>query len=261
MVVSSGTQLDQITVQWCIISECLDWYGHSMGSAIDSKDGAVTLHHNLFAHNGTRNPRVGAWPGHSIRADILNNVFYDWRSWCAYGGGPEEGTINMNFIGNYLKPGPSSKKAYRRSAFLSGSKTTTIHSRSNKFHKDPAVSDKDMINVKLHGGTLVSKRIAGNKIDVKTEAAGVAFEMVLASAGATLPARDPVDARIGKQVVEGTGKIIKSQTEVGGWPQYKRTSSARNLDTDMDGMEDPWELRHGLDPKRADHHKDADKDE
>ncbi|HIO37682.1 MAG TPA: hypothetical protein EYN27_01865 [Rhodospirillales bacterium] len=163
LVVSSGTRLDRVTLQWCIISEGLDWYDHSMGFAVDSKDGAVTLHHNLFAHNGTRNPRVGAWLGHSIDADIRNNVFYNWRDWCGYGGAPKEGTINLNYVGNYLKAGPSTKKKTSRTAFLSGGNTTSIYSRGNKFHRHSDISDEDMINVQRYGGRLLTKPIYRGK--------------------------------------------------------------------------------------------------
>jgi len=41
---------------------------------------------------------------------------------------------------------------------------------------------------------------------------------VLANAGATLPARDAVDARIVADVRNGTGGLIDDPAEVGGWP-------------------------------------------
>jgi len=258
LVVSSGTRLDRVTLQWCIISEGLDWYDHSMGLAVDSKDGAVTLHHNLFAHNGTRNPRVGAWPGHSIDADVRNNVFYNWRDWCGYGGTPKEGTININYVGNYLKAGPSTKKKTSRTAFLSGGNTTSIYGRGNKFHRHSDISDEDMINVQRYGGRLLAKPITVAKVE--TDAAKVAYRRVLASAGAVLPVRDAVDTRIVKQVKNGRGKIINSQSEVGGWPKYKSATSDSDIDADMDGMPRKWESKHGLNPERADHNEDPDKD-
>jgi len=41
--------------------------------------------------------------------------------------------------------------------------------------------------------------------------------VVLANAGATLPVRDRVDARIVKQIRKGKGTIINSQEDVGGY--------------------------------------------
>ena len=258
LVVSRGTRLERVTLQWCIISEGLDWYDHSMGFAVDSKDGAVSLHHNLFAHNGTRNPRIGGWPGHSIVADVRNNVFYNWRSWCGYGGDPQEGTIHINYIGNYLKPGPSTPTAYSRTAFLSGGRTTSIYSRGNHLHRQTDISDHELIDVQLHGGHLVARPFPVARVE--TDTAQEAYRRILVSAGAMLPRRDAVDQRIANQVAKGTGKIIQTQTEVGGWPRYQTATSERGIDTDRDGMPQVWERTHGLNPERADANEDPDGD-
>ena len=87
---------------------------------------------------------------------------------------------------------------------------------------------------------------------VKTEAAEAAFADVLATAGASLR-RDAVDARIVDEVRAGTAAagtkgIIDSQTQVGGWPEYKATEEelARTTDSDGDGMPDWFEEKAGL---------------
>ena len=82
---------------------------------------------------------------------------------------------------------------------------------------------------------------------VKTQSAQEAYELVLASVGASLPVRDAVDTRLVNHVRTRTGKLIDSQNEVGGWPVLK--SGPLPLDTDHDGIPDAWELAHGLDPK------------
>jgi hypothetical protein len=85
------------------------------------------------------------------------------------------------------------------------------------------------------------------------------YEKLLAGAGATRPARDAVDARIVQQVRSGTGKIIDSQKEVGGWPAL--ATGTPPADTDGDGMPDDWERRHGFNPADpADGSADADGD-
>jgi hypothetical protein len=84
---------------------------------------------------------------------------------------------------------------------------------------------------------------------VTTVAATDAVELVLASVGTSLPKRDAVDARLVNHVRTRTGKIINSQTEVGGWPELK--SAAAPADSDNDGMPDAWELQHGLNPQDA----------
>jgi pectate lyase len=90
-----------------------------------------------------------------------------------------------------------------------------------------------------------------------------AFELVLAHAGATLPKRDPVDARIIESVRSGKpmfqAGIINDPADVGGWPEYRSLPPPK--DTDHDGMPDAWEKQHGLDPDdAADGAWDKDKD-
>lgn len=107
-----------------------------------------------------------------------------------------------------------------------------------------------------------------------------AYEQVLASAGATLPRRDPVDLRVIEQVRTGVigpreiapgsqdkakyygykqeftdelAELVKKgfvtdPSEVGGWPVYQGTPYT---DSDGDGMPDAWEAAHGLNPKDA----------
>jgi len=79
---------------------------------------------------------------------------------------------------------------------------------------------------------------------VTTEAAASAYESVLCFAGATLPARDVVDARIIEEVRTGAGAVIDTPADVGGYPAYR--SAEPPADSDRDGMPDEWELRHGL---------------
>jgi len=52
-----------------------------------------------------------------------------------------------------------------------------------------------------------------------------AVESVLRTAGARPAKRDPIDARIIRSVIDGTGSIIDSQEQVGGYPM--RAQSAR----------------------------------
>jgi hypothetical protein len=82
---------------------------------------------------------------------------------------------------------------------------------------------------------------------VRTTGAEQAYEEVLAQAGAVAPVRDAVDARLVRQVGTRAGRIINSQREVGGWPEYRNAASPR--DTDEDGIPDDWEIAHGLNPR------------
>jgi hypothetical protein len=87
------------------------------------------------------------------------------------------------------------------------------------------------------------------------ETAPEAFRSVLAKAGATLPRRDAVDARVTETVRTGkvtTGNgIINDPREVGGYPTYSFAPGDVPPDTDHDGMPDEWEKKHELNPAEA----------
>ena len=95
--------------------------------------------------------------------------------------------------------------------------------------------------------------------EVTTHSATVAFEKVLAYAGASFR-RDAVDARYAQEAETGevvytgsvTGKpgIIDTQNDVGGWPVLNKET--KPTDTDKDGMPDDWETANGLNPSLND---------
>ena len=83
--------------------------------------------------------------------------------------------------------------------------------------------------------------------EIKSETALVAFDKVMSSVGASL-FRDKIDARIVNEVktgtatfkgsVSGTPGLIDSQSDVGGWIEYKQYSEI--VDTNNDGIPDGW---------------------
>ena len=89
-------------MQWCILSEALNIDQHGYASIIGGN--RVSWHHNLFAHNLGRNPRFQG----AVDADFRNNVIYDWGETAGYGE-----FDRLNYVGNYLKPGPSTTQSPR----------------------------------------------------------------------------------------------------------------------------------------------------
>ncbi len=98
-ILSTTKFSDRITIQWCILSESLNIDGHGYASIAGGN--RVTWHHNLFAHNFSRNPRFQG----AVDADFRNNVIYDWGEKSTYGE-----FDRLNFAGNYFKPGPSTEQ-------------------------------------------------------------------------------------------------------------------------------------------------------
>jgi pectate lyase len=230
----------RVTVQWCLITEALHNSHHSKGNhgfgSLIQCEGA-TYHHNLYAHNRSRNPRPG-----SGTVDFRNNVIYDWNGMAGYA---EDNTHRVNYVANYIKAGPSTVD-HRNIAFHTGMTKTFYYVHGNVFEGLVAEGQEDDRIFRVRNGG----NLAGEPVDVppvKTDTATVAFERVLAEAGAILPKRDSVDARIVEQVRSGTGKHIDSQDQVGGWPELESASAP--ADTDNDGMPDAWEKSHELNPE------------
>ena len=244
----SGAGQDNLTVQWCIISEALDRSYHKKGAhgygSLIRTDGHVSFHHNLYAHNRTRCPRPGTYgnedPG--IRFDFRNNVIYDWID---SGGYTAADPVTMNYIGNYGKPGPSTVKNHVYSLGIGGSDRARVYPAGNVVEGvNNPTGDPWLVIKGVRELNKMEKPIASGS--VTTHTAEEAYRLVLAQAGAVLPHRDAVDRRVVEQVRNGTGRVIDSQDEVGGWPEY--ASADPPQDSDLDGMPDTWEKAQGLNP-------------
>ena len=93
-----------------------------------------------------------------------------------------------------------------------------------------------------------AKRFDAGKYKLtKIESAKKAYESCLKKSGCSL-ARDTVDERLIKCIINKTGKVIDSQNEVGGWDNHPSVSRPIGFDTDQDGMSDTWERKMGLNP-------------
>lgn len=237
-----------VTVQWSIVSEALldsthRKGPHGMGDLIAPR-GDVTFHHNLYAHNNARNPRIG---GRSKTVDFVNNVIYDFGA--VAGRLSADKPIRINYVGNVVRPGPDSNEDAFALA-LPRKFPIALYAADNVLPRRGLLSDDD-------------ERI---RVDARHPAAPVttqpaldAYDAVLASAGATLPRRDAIDARIVRDVRERTGGLIDDPSEVGGWLDLR--GGTPPPDADHDGMPDAWETQHGLDPADpADGPRDADGD-
>jgi hypothetical protein len=261
---SLSGNVSDATVQWCLIAEPLDRSQHPKGAhgygSLMRANGPVSLHHNLWAHTRSRNPRFG---GNYNRPplpsfDFRNNVIYDFGHTCS---GITQGTFPVNYVGNYILPGPSSTA--RTAVTIGGPSDLVFFVEGNVFDgRDLPASDTGRLFSRMDiDGTrqvrVVEKPFAAPQ--VKTLPARQALEAVLATVGASLPVRDPVDARIVDEVRTRKGAIINSQSQVGGWPRYRPGEPP--TDSDSDGMPDAWESARGLNPNDpADAGLDRDKD-
>lgn len=273
------------TVQYSIIgpSNCVSTHAKGLhGFGIMFGKGQCSWHHNMIAHNISRNFRGKVEKTNSM--DFVNNVLYDWGYQTGYG------TLgHMNYVGNYLKAGNSTTSGYHFFAYGSGSnyENFKFYVSGNKI-TDVNGNDK-IAGLESNNWLGVSKFAAadyqsqnsfavndvnGNDASVVANAqtADEAFETVLTYAGAGINSdlrpridREVMDeARKGKgnltgacvdTVTDGEQKLAISKyniKQVNYEDYYPATVQKTITDTDGDGMSDEWEKARNLDPKKDD---------
>jgi len=264
----SVTHSDNVTVQWCMITESLNCSAHhkgchGYGSLVRGEKGAkVTYHHNLYAHHANRNPRPGGHISYKDDPegwtfDFRNNVIYNWGAESAGynmdGLGQPDCITKMNFIGNYYIQGPDSKGSL---VFNERSTQAIAYFEDNWMN---GACPNDQWSLVSFGKRRTEEQKQAYKwlkpfkvSPVTTDNAYTAFRKVIANVGATLPVRDAVDARIISHVINklsGSGDfgcIIDDEEDVGGWPELKSIPAPE--DKDEDGMSDAWEIKNGFNP-------------
>lgn len=269
-----------MTIQNSIFSEGLDTYNHAFGSTLGGQN--VTVARNLWANNTGRNPSVGM----NGTFNFVNNIVYNWYHRTVDGG---DYATRYNLVNNYFKPGPvtptDSPVGHRfvkpESRYVLGG--TKIYGKvwveGNIMEGYPEITKDNWKGIQIESmdgaGEYLAQIRTGKRFQLpwmQLMDAEEAYEYVLNNVGANLPQRDDVDARVVKQVQ--TNEVDLSQytiiddlfqfehrrlgadsyklgiitdiRQVGGYPEYK--GKARK-DSDMDGMPDKWEKKHGLDPK------------
>lgn len=301
--ISATDAAENTTLQYSIISEGLNYVlqdgtSHAMGSLLASEvsNAPLSLHHNLFSSESTRNPRIGndgngvtlGGPNEGSINNISNNVIYNWRGRASYDvtGKP----ARANFLGNYFIAGPTTL-ATDRVFYGTGTNTRIFH--------DGNFVDMDK-NAQINGVpfNFTGPQFEGSVAIMTTpfavdsgylQSATDACDSVLNCAGAYWWNRTPVDARVVHDVRTRGGRIIKSAAEVAGiagytypattgGPIYQEPSGGEQVaifdglplfplisrpagfDTDGDGMPDAWEIAHGLNPNAVDAQGDFDND-
>jgi pectate lyase len=263
---------EYVTIQWCMITEACSG-GHKFGGIWGNNHS--TYHHNLFAHNTDRNPRIASGGGYN---DIRNNVIYNWKNESTYGAEmhqkgdrrkPPLEFSHVNLVANYYKPGPGTpaKNLTRICSPWSRNGAADYgkwYLADNYLVRSPEVTADNWKGVfPQYTGhiTLDFDAIPGLKLDkpsvfmpINQQSAEEAYQAVLKYAGCSLPNRDALDARIIEEVRTGTATkgdkgFVKNPMISGGWPELK--SLPAPADSDHDGMPDAWEKDKGLNPNDA----------
>jgi predicted neuraminidase/pectate lyase len=263
---------ESVTIQWCMIAEACAKFkngkntGHRFGGIWGNN--YSTYHHNLFAHNDSRNPR---WASGSKCNDYRNNVIYNWGYNSCYGGEAlEDSDANLSFstfnmVANYYKAGPATRDNVKRRIAEPGGNDGGVgswHVADNYVYGFPDVTANNWLGI--DGNEYKKLSVPWDAMPIDQDSPEEAYQAVLEHGGCSLPKRDTVDARIIEEVRSGTSTcgnngIITTPSDVGGWPNLK--SEPAPADTDHDGMPDAWETGRGLNPNdRSDGTKDRDGD-
>ena len=251
-----GTPRD-VTIQWCLISEALARSRHpkgvhSMGLLCGDRTRRVAVHHCLLASNGWRNPYFQGCGEEIAEYECRNNVIYNYGQY----GTVVRGRVRLNLVGNCFKRGPATTCEFplHLGVMTKNGAYPRVFASGNTWASGTAKSDDNWTMVKdldARGRSELwsAAAFAFDAPAVVTTAATTAYEQVLDGVGAWYPARDAVDRRVVADVRNGTGALINSPNDVGGWPEYP--SGTAPLDGDHDGMPDAWERDRGLNPAAA----------
>ena len=281
-----------ITFQRSLISEALNIAGHqnypagtAHGYAASVGGDAASLHHNLLAHNEGRNwSMAGGLDGsgfYSGRLDIFNNVVYNWGHRTTDGGAHE-----VNFVGNYYKPGAASTYFYALNAQYGGFPGSQQYYFTNNVmlgHFTEANQTAGRTSSTENGGYLPTNYSSWVSTPFFPSYATIhpvtnAYKLVMSDVGCTQPAIDDHDVRVIRETLDGTYTytgtgpyggspgLPNSQDDVGGWENYGNAVRPANWDSDHDGLPDWWETIKGLNPNSpannfSDSNADPDGDE
>lgn len=213
-----------VTLRHCLIAEGLSHSTHtkgehSKGTLVHDGVRNVAIIGCLYAHNHERNPRLKG----STRALVSESLMYNWVTAC----------VGVGVRGNeaMLKPAEAVLTA---NVAVAGPDTRTrtfvksVDAGGRVFARDNMVMDASGAPLMLFDRGVVnlpSPPEWAPQLPAADPRKAVA--RVLRSAGARPAKRDPIDARIVRSVIDGTGRIIDSQEDVGGYPL--RPSTSRSL--------------------------------
>ncbi len=221
---------------------------HSMALILSGGPTRTSLHNNLLALCNSRNPRIQGG-----RHDFINNVVYGW-GWLTgtFSRDPE-----VNFIGNYYKRGPASKRI--KAICEKADQLGRLYVKGNISAERPTddLPEWEPIVAAPKQGHFMNEPFPSPKPEIIP--AQQAYKRVMIKAGATVPMRDAIDRRIVRSVRLGMGEKIDRPADVGGYAPIEEGEPYP--DEDGDGMDDHWEMAQGFDPSDADDGKgDADHD-
>jgi pectate lyase len=255
--------IQDTTIQWSIIGEGMnngDYCHPTSGQCANSKglligdfvDQTVSVHHNMFLTSESRNPAVaGANP-----LDFRNNLIYNWYA-CYAGssfGYQPGGFTRVNYIGNKTIVGPSSGSLTDCRLGDIDYEAIDMYAIDNSTpwcERDGNCSTASFAQM----GFIGPSRLGNPEVNELQARVSTPFTvppvvttpvanleaLLVAKAGATVPARDALDTRL---INEMSGRFGTKGR--GGEPWPVLAAGTPPTDADHDGMPDSWEQQHSL---------------
>lgn len=225
-----GESSHDVTFYSCLIAETLSNSTHSEGEHSKGTlllEGVtnVSIIECLYAHNNRRHPFMKG----NTRAVIVNNLIYNPGSQCIgmadRGKSPYVGRSYASIVGNIYMTGPSTS----RETFVASVEDREC---ASVYFKDNLLEDRSGNNMQLTLTDIFIKRLNSAPFwpeGLEAKPASEAIAKVLRSAGARAKERDPIDQRIVQTVIDADGKILDSEQEVGGYPDYDTVYQVVNV--------------------------------
>lgn len=244
----SVVRCQNVTVQWCLLAEPLGHprlhpYGDNHAYALNASASTLTVHHCVFAHYWMRGPqfeandmrRADRWP---VKMEAVANVMFDFgRSGMRYTAGVEDRkeeargrVFEFQAAGNaFLDPAGSGRclEVITKHGVHPG---VRMWAEDNWLLKPNRVFGA-AVSVVLENGqplavapaNLRAQRASGplfrSPKAPRRDLGGAGLEQLLAAVGSG-PVRDEADARVIEDLLCGVSRpVVRSQKEVGGWPE------------------------------------------
>ncbi len=260
--VVSISNSEDLTMQWCIVSESFeipDHAGEGIGLSVSGGKN-ISLHQNLIAHHRTAGLKLADGGRDSGVIDVRQNYFYNW------GETAIDGNVlgRMNLVGNSFVAGNATPRMPTLFKFTESEAAARYFIAENTVICSSKTTGDEWWGVNLPESMQREELVSHYEFRFermsREPAASARFEKShwrdtdersesLPYIGTVVPRRDLIDARITKQsrwnlIEEGDG-IITSEADVGGWPDLK-TGGVSEVDSDSDGIPDEWAKAYRL---------------
>lgn len=277
----AGT-IHNVTIQWTMNNEGLAPDASRPGSQsvcggsgafssalINSAFTDIDYHHNLFSDCSHRNLETAQVTMHEV-----NDIHYNWSFFATQYGGSQSSDV----IGNKYKAGPATGAPYMcngnpceililpyNGATTASTPSVYLFGNVGPNQPNPLGNQWQMAQQEtcyqcgpagpVPSSWQRSTPLPAEQIPIVADDVNNLENVLLPTVGASqrldcngnwVSNRDAVDIRLINQYNSGTGAIISSETQVGGFPTIAPGTAC--VDSDHDGIPDAWEIAHGLNP-------------